>query len=567
MHIRTRIALTLAPLAVAVCTVAPRPVHACGCFAQPNAVQQVVQAGERIVFAVRDDEVEMHVQVAYSGDAEDFGWLLPVPAVPELALGSDDLFAQLDQAFAPRFFFNRDFSNDCQSRANAGAEAGNGTNGSNGVNGSDGSGGVVVTRQDIGAFDAVVLSAEDADAMFQWLTDNRFSVPVGPGDDVVQRYIGEGRYFLALKLQANRSVGDIQPIVLTFPGSAAMIPITLTQVGATPDMPVVVHVFGDARAIPRNYQHTELNYEHINWFNFGSNYVDIVTRAVDEAEGAHSFVTESAGPPSGLNFRFEATIPLESVRGAETAAELFDLLERWWWRSGRLQTLMRTFVDYPQQAAEDGISEDEFYENLRFYVLSTDGYGEIPVDGPAVAAVIDEEIVQPAARAQALVEDFPVVTRLFTTLSPDEMTVDPVFDFSPLLPLVDNDLVSSFQPVCARDGSGFSEFGWLTLPDGRRFFTNASEWLERRNQTEAPYSRKIQALYTDQAPVDLVDNTSELTPSDPPSSEPGVDDGGCRSTPAPSLLALGLGLAALTALRRRRGGSHPGREEHQVLPR
>lgn len=516
---------------------------ACGCFAQPSPVQQVVQAGERIVFAVRDDEVEMHVQVNYEGDAEDFGWLLPVPAIPELAPGSDLLFAQLDAELAPRFFFNEDFSNDCGFADDGGGlgcsdddAAFNGSNGSGfGSNGSSPS--VVVSRETVGAFDAAVLRADDGTAMFDWLSENRFVVPVGPEDDVVARYLGPDRYFLALKLDTNRRVGDLQPIVLTFPGTAAMIPITLTQVGATPDMPVLVHVFGHARAIPRNYAQTELNDEHINWFGLGENYVEVVTRAVDEAEGAHSFVTEAAEAPV-LNLSADIEYDLAGIRTTETLGELFGFIDVGrYGQSPKLQNLVRAVVDYPASAEAEGISEERFFGDLAWFAQRGQ-FTDLALDGAALAAAMEDEIVEPARRAQALAEDFSVVTRLFTTLSPEEMTVDPVFDFNDELPLIDNDRVATFQRVCNTDsGEGFSDRGWLTVPDGRRFFTSALDWRDRRTATPAPVSRRIQALYAEGAPVTLVDNTASLTPSDPPSAEV-VDGSGCRGSRVPSLAPL-----------------------------
>ena len=58
------------------------PADACGCFAPPNPTVPVVQAGERILFAVKNGEVTAHVQVQYSGaSGADFGWLLPLPGV------------------------------------------------------------------------------------------------------------------------------------------------------------------------------------------------------------------------------------------------------------------------------------------------------------------------------------------------------------------------------------------------------------------------------------------------------------------------------------------------------
>jgi hypothetical protein len=42
------------------------------------------QVSERILFVDRGDSVTAHVQIAYTGEAADFAWILPVPsqAVP-----------------------------------------------------------------------------------------------------------------------------------------------------------------------------------------------------------------------------------------------------------------------------------------------------------------------------------------------------------------------------------------------------------------------------------------------------------------------------------------------------
>ena len=63
-----------------------------------NAAQPVEQAAERIVFAWAEDEecpdglVTVEVQISYVGDAADFGWVVPVPDVPELFASTDVLF-------------------------------------------------------------------------------------------------------------------------------------------------------------------------------------------------------------------------------------------------------------------------------------------------------------------------------------------------------------------------------------------------------------------------------------------------------------------------------------------
>src|SRR5262245_30310630 len=72
-----------------------RRADACGCFTPPDPSVPIVQAGERIAFEIENGVVTSHVQIQYSGPAEEFGWLLPLPSVPELEVGTDELFTQL----------------------------------------------------------------------------------------------------------------------------------------------------------------------------------------------------------------------------------------------------------------------------------------------------------------------------------------------------------------------------------------------------------------------------------------------------------------------------------------
>ena len=82
---------------------APSTASACGCFVPPDPVTPVVQAGERIVFALDGDDVVAHIQIQYQGAAKDFGWLLPLPSYPQLELSTEELFLRLDENTAPDF--------------------------------------------------------------------------------------------------------------------------------------------------------------------------------------------------------------------------------------------------------------------------------------------------------------------------------------------------------------------------------------------------------------------------------------------------------------------------------
>jgi hypothetical protein len=280
--------------------------EACGCFTPPDPTVPIVQAGERILFAVQNGEVTAHIQVQYSGaSGAEFGWLLPLPSVPTLELGTDELFAQLTFTTQPRYQMNTVLGPDCRPVFATGGAAGGGTGGFADAGTSVGAdGGAVinplVVQDSVGPYDYAVLRADSKTAMLEWLTQNRYFVPVGT-DDSVAPYIRPGAFFLALKLRAGNTTGDLLPVVLRYSSDLGVIPITLTSTGATENMGVQVWMLGTGRAIPRNYNHTVINDAVIDWPSSGANYNDVIIRAVGEAPGKHTFVTEYAGPSSVMS--------------------------------------------------------------------------------------------------------------------------------------------------------------------------------------------------------------------------------------------------------------------------
>src|SRR5439155_8382956 len=116
---------------------------------------------------------------------------------------------------------------------------------------------------------------------------------------LIDHYVQLGMLFVAVRLKQHASAGQIQPLVLDMPTSEPCVPLILTRVAAKPDMPVQVYVLGSARAVPENWFHVVIDLAKINWLQFGSNYRQLVTDAINQAAG-HGFVTEFAGASSLL---------------------------------------------------------------------------------------------------------------------------------------------------------------------------------------------------------------------------------------------------------------------------
>src|SRR5688572_23607284 len=92
----------------------PNDAKACGCFAPPDPSVPIVQAGERIVFAMDGGQVTAHIQIQYSGEASEFGWLLPLPSEPTMKLGVEELFTQIMNTTQPKYRLTRVTGDSCE---------------------------------------------------------------------------------------------------------------------------------------------------------------------------------------------------------------------------------------------------------------------------------------------------------------------------------------------------------------------------------------------------------------------------------------------------------------------
>ena len=556
---------------------------ACGCFAPPDPSVPIVQAGENIAFHMKDGKVTAHIQIAYNGPAEEFGWLLPLPSLPTMKVGTDELFVQLIQQTQPVYRLQAEYNGDCPFDPNRGFGDSAGGGAPPSSDAEDGGGGEgynpLVVRDTVGPYDYAVLRADQKQPMFDWLDENGFFVPAGT-DEVVDPYIRPGAYFLALKLIKGNEVGDIQPVVVEYESDLPMIPIVLTSVAADPDMPILVWVLGEHRAIPRNYFHTKINDAELDWLNFAQNYIEVVTRAVDEADGHQSFVTEYAGTSSVMQDVLDYAGrfgDLDYLAGITDAVQYVEYLTYNGYSTGgntpplfqpvytsQVLGLLQKHLPVPaallEELTEQGQTASAYYLNMGYYVGvdrldRPELYEDLDLefDPVVLTGELDERVVTPTLEAGEMFRENSYMTRMFTTLSPTEMTKDPVFSFNPDLEEVSNIHTGRLIYYCGiidedtpatTPAKIVTEDGWeLPLPDG----TGKNPWID----VPWPMSHQIQVVREEGAKNVVVDNTDIILAT---IAAHRGDDGGCSVGGGSSTLGgLGLGaLAALVLLRRRR---------------
>ncbi len=288
------------------------PAHACGglfCSSTPSISTPIAQNAERIVFEVGDGYVDAHVQVFYEGPADEFAWVVPVPAEPELFPSQEALFDRLVATTAPTFRLD-DFTRDGCSRPvriGCSGEAGLGSLVPPALDGGVG----IVNEAEVGPYETLTLEASDSRALIRFLQDAGYDLPLALAE-VLAPYVADGGYFVALRLAKHRDVGDIEPLGMRYAGSQPSIPITLTSIAATDAMPVEVYVFGDHRAVPTSYLHVEINEALVDWWSGAANYYDVVGQAVDEA-GGHAFVTDYFGEPPSRGRRLRWNVNVDNL--------------------------------------------------------------------------------------------------------------------------------------------------------------------------------------------------------------------------------------------------------------
>ncbi len=445
---------------------------------------QVVQSAERVLF-VRDPATNtshVWVEVRYTGLAKDFGWVLPLPKVPEVGVGTVRLFDWLDAYLHARYFVLYDGPQENCRNALDGCNAMQNvwdTKSSDAPAAMDGATGSVPTAPgtvdvlssgSTGPYDYVVIKGSDANALYTWLTGHNYVLPE-KAKPILQSHVDAGNVFLAIKLSNGQGINAIRPVTLKMPDAEPCVPLRLTSIAAAEEMNVVVTVAGPGRAVVKNHLDVTVNpfrlkllekqglstfavTEASSGDQVPVNYQQVLSAAIDEA-GGRAFVTEAAGSIQEMTaFKPLNDWPTYIKPTLEGMKTLFDVAQQW-----QLFPVDEEFAEavaLPAKLTELDASLPPVQVLARLRACGqfwnkggqgvctfSDGKGFDPdvlkataVDGKAMAAAIQVSIIDPLFLVWDLLDAQPMTTRLAMRISPEEMDRDPVFAFNPALPKV-----------------------------------------------------------------------------------------------------------------------------------
>lgn len=271
-------------------------VCACGGLFSPASL--LAQNAERIIFTENGDgTISAVVQIQYSGYEEDFSWILPVPeAIPPEAIevpeGADAAFQALELATMP--IYGSPKRPLCMTEFNLNPFlVGSAANDGAGVN--------VFSSGTVGPYGFDVIGSEDPTALVTWLRDHNYQVTADM-EPLINLYVQEKMYFLAMQLSPESGIQDIQPIKVTFHAERPMIPLRIAAVAAQPNTEILAWFFASAQAVPTNFATMHIADEELTFYddNF-NNYQSLLQRRADEFQG-QAFITEYAQPTRANQF-------------------------------------------------------------------------------------------------------------------------------------------------------------------------------------------------------------------------------------------------------------------------
>jgi hypothetical protein len=433
--------------------------HAFGGFWSSRAAP-IDQTAEEIVFVDNPDStVTAIVQIKYVGPSQKFAWVIPMPGRPTVGVSSSTVFQRLDAATAPQYWVEVAVEGLCMQRhypeAAFGADSGKG--GAPSAPDTTAAPVVRIDQGSVGPYDYVTIMVDPtlgdpAKVATDWFTTNGYDL-TRFDSKVLSPYLRDGFNLLAFKLTKGTDVGAIRPVILTYESKQPMIPIRPTSVAAHDHMGIQVWVIGPSQAVPDNYNSLVINEALIDWLtgrkyvagtlpaggvgpsgpyvSKPSNYDAVVTTAANEA-GGQGFVTELGGPASQYRNKVWSSLDAQELPmiSSQSYADGIDAV----FAANRHFGGWDGWKDAIQGATTlpDGVTIDEFGRNPDHY------RGVAKVDTTRFFQLLDERVVKPVADTAAMLYKAPYLTRLYSTMSSGEMTVDPAFNYNSDLAQVSN---------------------------------------------------------------------------------------------------------------------------------
>lgn len=204
-----------------VALILPAMVSADGAIFPPPDYWMQETDQKAVIFHDENTET-MILSVTFRGNAENFSWIVPTPARPEVTKSTDELFTALANLTEPQY--------DYGIMPMYGGVAEDAAPARSGV--------TVIETKKVEYYDIAVLEASDRDALFNWLKDNEYQFPE-EAKYLFDDYLDNQWYFTAIKIDTKSLSGGVEaqlreghavPLKFTFTSQNIVFPLKISGV-------------------------------------------------------------------------------------------------------------------------------------------------------------------------------------------------------------------------------------------------------------------------------------------------------------------------------------------------
>ena len=197
-----------------ICT--PVVSNADGGFVTPDLTDQLQEPGQRAFIMKQDDVETIILQVKTDGKANEIGWIIPLPAYPEV------------QEYTPEFFEELITLTKIEHDETASYMGDFG----------GGGGEIIIETEVVGYYEVNKIRANDEVTLFDWLKEHDYQVP-DRALDLLREYIGNDFCFIAIRIipeKINDRVGKytfhrwLAPIKITFESDCYFYPMKISSI-------------------------------------------------------------------------------------------------------------------------------------------------------------------------------------------------------------------------------------------------------------------------------------------------------------------------------------------------
>jgi hypothetical protein len=263
----------------AVILMQPSISHADGFFVAPIGSFMYEPIQQAYIEYDRETGTEqLSILPGFTGDAQAFAWIVPVPNLPEVALEDEQLFRDLDVLTRP-VHHSRDGDWDCFNNPGT-------------ISHDVYEGGVdILLSETVGYYQTLVLSATEAPALMAFLTALGFlhEDNLEATSEIINDYVDRSWYFVAMQVDSSALAeidpyyygggygyyGSLDPIRLTFSSDEIIYPMKISALSAAENSKVHLYVKTDRRMTfpgATTYYANRFSSEEINSISRHMNY-------------------------------------------------------------------------------------------------------------------------------------------------------------------------------------------------------------------------------------------------------------------------------------------------------